>query len=94
MGVPFGPISSIKLGSDFSNNSTFYGEMDEIRIWEDARQGNEVYEVFDQEIIGSSFPSLKRYFRCNQTGSDNTKLKNTSSAPVAPVEVSLPAGVS
>ena len=93
MGVPFGPISSIKLGSDLSNNSTFYGEMDEIRIWEDARQGNEVYEIFDQEIIGSSYPSLKRYFRCNQTGSDNTKLKNTSSAPIAPGEVSLPAAV-
>lgn len=93
-GIPFGTVTGIILGGNNATTASFVGNMDEIRIWNTERSANEIFEIFDQEIVGSTYPDLKRYFKLNQTASANNKIKNFAGATPTPSEVNLTAGVS
>lgn len=57
--------STNALSNDFDNYRTFFGQMDEIRIWGRALNQHEIYCNKDKALSGQE-DSLLLYYRCNE----------------------------
>ncbi len=55
------------LGGDFEDTQSFYGDMDEVRVWNVVRTGVQILDNMDRALIGSE-PGLVSYWRMNGGG--------------------------
>lgn len=70
--------SPLTLGARFTTNQRFTGELDEVRIWSDARTQQEILDNMFTNLTGDE-PNLAAYYRFNQgIGDSNTSLPDLS----------------
>lgn len=81
-------LSDNRLGTDASGSSTFKGDVDEFRVWEGARTTQEIFEYFDVELRGNSYPTLKRYLQINQSDGGG-QVANLGTGTPNPANVTL-----
>jgi len=72
---------SLSIGSRFpTSNALFQGQIDDLRIWSDARTISEIQEYMHQELVGNESNLVAYYKMSNGTGTsltDNSTNSNT-----------------
>jgi hypothetical protein len=59
--------STLYIGYDALGSEFFRGILKEVRIWRIARTAAEIQSTMNNALIGSNYPDLEAYWRCDDT---------------------------
>jgi CshA-type fibril repeat protein len=65
---------NLRIGNDTQsgNNDEWGGQIDEVRIWNDARTGDEILDTFNEQLTPANEANLVSYYRFGDTSEPGT----------------------